>query len=68
VTVLGKRQVRLLTNNKVTESLKLGELNISMLSVNYLPYSSNGFISITIAVMSIKQGFIVTSLIEKSAD
>jgi len=68
VTVLGKRQVRLLTNNKVTKSLKLRELNISMLSVNYLPYSNNGSISITIAVMSIKQGFIVTSLIEKSAD
>jgi hypothetical protein len=36
VTVLGKRQVRLLTDSEVTESLKSGELNISMLSVDHL--------------------------------
>ncbi len=37
MTVLGKRQVRLLTDSEVTESLKSGELNISMLSVDHLP-------------------------------
>jgi hypothetical protein len=37
MTVLGKRQVRLLTNREVTESLKSGELNISILSVDHLP-------------------------------
>jgi hypothetical protein len=36
VTVLGKRQVRLLTDSEVAESLKSGELNISMLSVDHL--------------------------------
>jgi hypothetical protein len=37
MTVLGKRQVRLLIDSEVTESLKSGELNISMLSVDHLP-------------------------------
>jgi hypothetical protein len=32
------------------------------------PHGSNGSISMTIAVMSMEQGSIVTSLIEKSAD
>jgi hypothetical protein len=32
------------------------------------PHGSNGSISITIAVISIEQGFIITSPIEKSAD
>ena len=36
MSVLGKRQVRLL-DSEVTESLKSGELNISMLSVDHLP-------------------------------
>jgi hypothetical protein len=38
MTVLGKRQARLLTNSEVTESLKSGELNISILSVDHLSH------------------------------
>ena len=37
-------------------------------AIGYYPHGSNGSISITIAVMSIEQGSIVISLMEKSAD
>jgi hypothetical protein len=39
-----------------------------VLGVFARPHGSNGSISMTIAVMSIEQGSIVTSPIEKSAD
>jgi hypothetical protein len=53
---------RALRQLKATPSVALGQAGSAS------PHGSNGSISITIVVMSIEQGSIVTSPIEKSAD